>query len=89
MSPSDQPSRFKFTLGQVACLVAVLCVCSALIPGAAMFIVGAMPVALGFIVFVIGDQRRNEWVAILGVTLMAVGLIIGALLMALAQSIGP
>ena len=53
-----------------------------------MFIVGATPVALGFIVFVIGDQKRCDWLAIVGVALMAVGLLIGGLLMALAQSLG-
>jgi hypothetical protein len=88
MSQPDQRSGVKFTLWEVACLVAILCVCSALIPGSAMFIVGATPVAIGFIVFVIGDQRRSDWITILGAALMAVGLIIGGLLMALAQSLG-
>ena len=90
MSQSDLPSNpsFKLTLWGIACLVTILCVCSATIPGAAMFIVGATPVAIGFIVFVIGDRKRSDWIAILGAALMAVGLIIGGLLMALAQSIG-
>ncbi len=54
MSQSDQPLRFKFTLWEIASVITLLCICSAIIPGAAMFIVGATPVALGFIVFVIG-----------------------------------
>ena len=88
MSQSDQPLRFKFTLWEIASVITLLCICSAIIPGAAMFIVGATPVALGFIVFVIGDQKRCDWLAIVGVALMAVGLLIGGLLMALAQSLG-
>ncbi|MDA1054197.1 MAG: hypothetical protein O3C40_27435 [Planctomycetota bacterium] len=53
-----------------------------------MFIVGATPVAIGFIVVVIGDRRRSDWITISGVALMAVGLIVGGLLMALTQRIG-
>lgn len=72
----------------MASFVFLLSLCCAIIPGAAMFIVGATPVAVGFVVFVIGDQRKSDWIVILGATLMAVGLGIGALLMTIAQSIG-
>ncbi len=88
MSQSDQPLRFKFTLWEIASVITLLCICSANIPGAAMFIVGATPVALGFIVFVIGDQECGDWLVIVGVALMAVGLLIGGFLMAVAQSFG-
>ena len=83
---SDPPVRI--TLKGIAYVVVILSVCCAVTPVAALFVVGATPVAIGFIVFVIGDQRCCEWMSILGVMSMAVGLGIGALLMAMVQSVG-
>lgn len=53
-----------------------------------MFIVGATPVAVGFVVLVIGDQQGRQWLVILGAWLMAIGLGIGAALMALTEALG-
>ena len=41
-------------------LVAALSVVWALIPGAALFTIGILPVAVGFFVFMLGDLRKRE-----------------------------
>ena len=71
----------------MAYFVVVVSACCAIIPGAALLLVGATPVAAGFVVMAIGDQRSSDWITLLGAILMAVGLIMGGLLMAIVQSI--
>ncbi|HUG71617.1 MAG TPA: hypothetical protein VMM76_27990 [Pirellulaceae bacterium] len=84
----DANVPLRFSLKRVGCLIAIASFCSAFVPGAAMFIVGATPVAVGFVVLVIGDQQGRQWLVILGACLMAIGLGIGAALMVLTEALG-
>jgi len=86
--PNEQSNApFKFTFKDMALLVVVISACCAIIPGVPLVLVGATPVAAGFIVLVIGDQRGNGWITLLGAILMAGGLIMGGLLMAIVQGL--
>ena len=87
-NPEESNPPFRFTIKAVACVVLIVSVCCAIIPGTALVVVGATPVAAGFMVFVFGDQRNRDWIMILGATLMAVGLALGGWLMLMVQGMG-
>ncbi len=84
----SNPPPLQFTLKRLICLVVMLSVCCALIPGAAMFVIGAMPLVIGFLIVVSGDQRHSDVLVIIGSFVMAIGLGIGAALMAIVRNLG-
>ena len=81
MNEPAKPSLFQFSLWQTLGAVTILSVLCAIVPGAALVIVGTMPVALGFVCFVIADQKDSEGFRLLGAVLMALGLFAGAFAM--------
>lgn len=66
----------------------VLSILCALVPGAAVIVIGSTPVAAGFIIFVIADQKDHEGFRLMGAFLIALGLFVGAFAMALVVGSG-
>lgn len=85
---AEKPRRLRFTLSGVAVAIAVLCVVLAWLPGAALLLVGVAPGAVGFVVFVLADPSYHDGFAMLGLFLMAVGLMFSGPLIAMVISFG-
>lgn len=81
--------NLRYSLFRMIGLVAVANVVWAFVPLAALITIGAMPVSAGFVVFVIGDQRDNDGLVAIGLTMMTFGLFAGALLMSVVQGAAP
>ena len=88
MSRPANEDLFRFRLWHAMVVVTALSILCATVPGAAIVIVGGTPVAVGFILFVIADQKNHEGLRLLGAVVMALGLFLGAFAMAAVSGLG-
>ena len=84
---SNPKPALRFTLTALFLLILVLSIAWAVVPYAALTTIGAMPSAIGFIIFVVGDLRDREGLRLLGLTVMGLGLAVGAVLMGIVNSL--
>ncbi len=85
---SKPKPALRFTLAALFLLVVVLSIAWAVVPFAALFTIGAMPSAIGFAIFIVGDLRDREGLRLLGLAVMGVGLAVGVVLMGIVDRLG-
>ena len=77
MSDDQTNEAARFSLGKLLAFVGAVCVCCALIPGAALIVVSFSLAAIGFLLSIFGDMLGRDWMALLGLVVLATGFVGG------------